>query len=313
MPQSPAVSVIMPLYNKRSYVRRAIESVQRQTFSDRELIIIDDGSTDGSASEVPIDNKKIRLIHMENAGPAAARNRGIREARGEFITFLDADDVYYPHKLKEEMTLLRDEKKAKWMISAFDRETDNKIEFQGVNDIHGNELHTQVLVVNKALCELSMQGIHIDGLCIDRQVLLNVGGFNEKMRCFEIAEFVIRCALEQPRVLVCLRPLYRVVDVPESAFKVSRHRIDGMSQMGESLYGLSLRYPESSQVLIPRSRKAFLSHATSLIHSDRKREARECLVHNFPYARDKKWWKLWILSWIPSRMLDLKYKEGLNN
>ena len=310
MPRSPIISIIMPLYNKRPYVRRAIESVQKQTFNDWELIIIDDGSTDGSASEVPLNETRIRLIRQENAGPAAARNRGIREARGEFITFLDADDVYYPHKLEEEMALLHKGKKAKWMISAFDREIDNKIEFQGVNDINGNELHARVLLVNNALNELSMQGIHIDGLCIDKQLLLSLGGFNEKMRCFEIAEFMIRCALEQPRVLVYARPLYRVVDVPDSAFKVSRHRIDGMSQMGESLYGLSLRYPEFSQVLIPRSRNALLSHVTGLIHSDRKREARECLFHRFPYPRDKKWLKLWILSWIPNPLLDLKYKKS---
>jgi len=303
----------MPLYNKRSYVRRAIESIQQQTLADWELIIIDDGSTDGSTAEIPLNDKRIRLLQKENAGPAAARNRGIRKARGEFITFLDADDVYYPYKLKEEMTLLHKEKKAKWMISAFDRETDNKIAYHGVCDDHGNELKAQMLLVDNAFCELSIQGIHIDGLCIDRNLLMHLSGFNEDMRCFEITEFMIRCALEQPKVLVYSKPLYRVVDVPDSAFKVSSHRIDGMRQMGESLHRLSTLYSEYSDILSKRSKKNLLVHVAALIRERRKNEARKYLAEEFPYPRDKKWWKLWILSWTPNCLLDLKFKKSLNN
>ena len=82
----------MPLYNKRAYVRRAIESIQKQTFCNWELIIIDDGSIDGSSEEIPKSDKRIRLYHPNNSGPSAARNKGIREAKGHFVTFLDADD-----------------------------------------------------------------------------------------------------------------------------------------------------------------------------------------------------------------------------
>lgn len=309
MTPKPLVSVIMPLYNKRLYVRRAVESIQQQTFNDWELIIVDDGSTDGSASEVPIDKKKIRLLRLENAGPAVARNFGIKIAQGEFVTFLDADDVYYPHKLKEEMTLLHKEKKAKWMISAFNAGKDNEIKFRGFDDINGNELEGQVLLVDNALCQLSLKGTHIDGLCIDRHFLLNVGGFNEEMRCFEVSELLIRCALEQPKVLLYFKPLYRIFDVPGSAFKVSSHRFDGTRQMAESLYNLSLRYPEFSQNLTQRSRNPLLSFVTHLIHSDRKNEARKYLIHKFPCTRDKKWVKLYILSRIPKFLLDLKSKN----
>jgi len=305
----PLVTVIMPLYNKRPYVRRAIESIQQQTFADWELVIIDDGSTDGSIAEIPMDDKRIRLLQQENAGPAVARNRGIREARGEFITFLDADDVYYPHKLEEEMILLHKEKRAKWMISAFDREENSETTLHKFYDVDGNELDAQVLLVDNVLSKLSMRGIHINGLCIDRNFLLHVGGFNEEMRCFEITELVLRCALGQPKVLVYSKPLYCVLDVPDSAFKVSSHRIDGMKQMLEVLYNLSLRYPEYSQILTKRRRKSLLLHVTSLIHLDKKNEARECLIHKYPYPWDKKWLKLWILSWIPKFLLDLKFKN----
>ena len=88
----PIISVIMPLYNKRHYVKRAIESIQKQTLTDWELIIVDDGSTDGSTDEVPQNDSRIQMIHQENKGPGAARNRGIRMASGKFITFIDADN-----------------------------------------------------------------------------------------------------------------------------------------------------------------------------------------------------------------------------
>jgi len=312
MTRLPSISVIMPLYNKRPYVRRAIESVRQQTMDEWELIIIDDGSTDGSTSEIPADDKRIRLLQQKNAGPGAARNYGIREARGEIITFLDADDVYYPHKLKEEMILLQN-RKTRWMISAFDREKDNEVMPRGIYDIRGNELKSPVLLVDNALFRLSMSGIHIDGLCIHRHVLLDVGGFNEGMRCFEITELMIRCALEQPEVLVCSKPLFRVVDVPDSAFKVSSHRIDSMRQMAESLYNLSLRYPEFSKVLSDKGKGHLLSYARSQIFLDKKNEARKCLIHKYPYPRDKKWMKLWILSWVPNRLLDLIFEKNLNN
>jgi glycosyltransferase involved in cell wall biosynthesis len=70
----------MPLYNKRDYVRRAIDSVVNQTFTEWELVIVDDGSTDGSASKIPGDDPRLRLYRQTNAGPAAARNRGISMA-----------------------------------------------------------------------------------------------------------------------------------------------------------------------------------------------------------------------------------------
>lgn len=94
-------SVIIPLYNKATRIKSTIESVLGQTEQDFELIIVDDGSTDESASVVKkIQSGKIRLIQQKNSGVAAARNCGIRSSYGEYITFLDADDIWLPNFLE---------------------------------------------------------------------------------------------------------------------------------------------------------------------------------------------------------------------
>lgn len=94
------VSVIIPLYNKAPYIQRALYSVFAQTFHDFELIVVDDGSTDGGGDIVACcDDPRVRLIRQENAGPGAARNRGLDEAQGELVAFLDADDEWLPEFL----------------------------------------------------------------------------------------------------------------------------------------------------------------------------------------------------------------------
>jgi len=94
------VSIVIPLYNKAPYVRRALDSIAVQTFADFEAIIVDDGSTDmGAAVVANYSDPRFRLIRQENAGPGAARNAGIAQAQGEFIAFLDSDDEWLPNYL----------------------------------------------------------------------------------------------------------------------------------------------------------------------------------------------------------------------
>jgi glycosyltransferase involved in cell wall biosynthesis len=94
------ISVVIPLYNKEQYIARAIHSVLQQTFQDFEIVIINDGSTDNSISEInKINDHRIRLIDQENKGVSAARNRGIEEASADYISFLDADDEWEENHL----------------------------------------------------------------------------------------------------------------------------------------------------------------------------------------------------------------------
>ena len=108
------LSIIIPVYNKRDYVRKAIESVMAQTYTDYELIVVDDGSTDGSGELCDelvrlsgiTQMDKVRIIHQANQGVAAARNNGVAVSQGEYVAFLDADDWWAPTYLERMMWLI---------------------------------------------------------------------------------------------------------------------------------------------------------------------------------------------------------------
>ena len=100
------ISVVIPLYNKEKSIASTLHSVINQTFKDYEIVIVNDGSTDNSVAEVEkIHDARIRLINQQNAGVSAARNRGIEEAKGELIAFLDADDEWLPEYLSTQYKL----------------------------------------------------------------------------------------------------------------------------------------------------------------------------------------------------------------
>lgn len=101
------ISVIIPLFNKEATILRAVDSILNQTFDDYEIIIVNDGSTDGSVDKLrQIESERIRLIEQKNAGVSAARNKGIEYAKGEFVAFLDADDQWDPDYLQQQMQMV---------------------------------------------------------------------------------------------------------------------------------------------------------------------------------------------------------------
>lgn len=101
------VSVIIPTYNRRDYVQEAIDSVLAQTYTDYEIIVIDDGSTDDTGDVLPVRyGDRIHYEWQENQGESVARNRGIELAQGEYIAFLDSDDLWLPEKLAKQVVFL---------------------------------------------------------------------------------------------------------------------------------------------------------------------------------------------------------------
>lgn len=105
------VSIIMPAYNAGKYIKESIKSIQAQTYSDWELIIADDCSSDNTVEEIRSfseDNRIRLLINEQNSGAAISRNYALREARGKWIAFLDSDDVWLPEKLEKQLKFMQE-------------------------------------------------------------------------------------------------------------------------------------------------------------------------------------------------------------
>ena len=104
------ISVVLPTYNRGPLIMRAVKSVLEQTYSDIELLIVDDGSTDCTRAVISaIQDPRVKYLYQEtNRGACAVRNIGIRAAKGEYIAFQDSDDVWHPDKLEKQLSYLKE-------------------------------------------------------------------------------------------------------------------------------------------------------------------------------------------------------------
>ncbi|MCB0209224.1 MAG: glycosyltransferase family 2 protein [Anaerolineae bacterium] len=177
----PLVSVIIPVYNAEPYVAEAIESVLAQSYNHIEIIAVDDGSTDNSAAVV----KRFPAVHyytQPNAGISATRNRGIKQAQGDFLAFLDADDVW----VKEKLAL---------QLAAFEENAHLDVVFGHVKQFRSPELKT--VPNNKpSTVEPLMPGHIPSTMLIKRDAFFRVGLFETNWKMGEFASWYLR-SLEQ--------------------------------------------------------------------------------------------------------------------
>lgn len=215
----PSVSVIIPTYNREQTLGRAIQSVLNQTFQDFEIIVVDDGSTDGTRAIVEgFCDARIRYLrHEQNRGAATARNTGIRAARGAYLAFLDSDDEWLPEKLSEQIALLKDPS-ADWGLSCSG--------FFLV--VHGSEqeyIHPRASSWFKRLhwtCDLSPGTT----LVVRRECLAEVGPLDEAFPRFEEWDWLLRLS-KRYKLAVVKKPLARVYrgQLPKAdVVEVSTHR-----------------------------------------------------------------------------------------
>lgn len=171
------ISVIIPLYNKADSIAKALDSIQAQTYQDFEVVVVDDGSTDNGATIVEQQkDSRIRLIHQTNAGVSAARNRGIEEALGEYVAFLDADDEWEPQFLEEIITLQRmyPECRAQATNYIFNSRGVKsstilrKLPFKGEYGVLSNYF---------VVASCSHPPVWTSAVCIERKLLQEIGGF----------------------------------------------------------------------------------------------------------------------------------------
>lgn len=131
MVNSPSISVIIPVYNRENLVTSCIESILKQTYEHREIIVVDDGSTDNTLNVVKQYQNDIKIIHIKNGGSPAARNAGLKHASGDYIAYIDSDDTWRPDKLSIFMNCIAlcNRPENLFMFSDFRRYDINKKEY----------------------------------------------------------------------------------------------------------------------------------------------------------------------------------------
>lgn len=201
----PLISVIIPVYNGEKTIRETIESVLKQSFQDFELIVINDGSQDSTLEIISsIQDFRLKIFSYPNAGLSASRNRGIFQATSEYISFLDADDLWTPDKLEAQLQALQENPKAAVAYSWTDYidESSQLLKRGGYMTVNG-DVYAKLLLI-----DFIANG---SNPLIRRQALIEVGSFDESLTAAEDWDMWLRLAARYHFVAVpAPQILYRI-------------------------------------------------------------------------------------------------------
>lgn len=208
------VSVIIPVFNAEPYLQAALDSIQRQTHPSVEVLAVDDGSTDGSLSILEQCPLPITIIRQQNHGPAAARNRGAREASGQWLAFLDADDEWRPDKLAVQLERCGH---LRWSHadSVFVGGTNDGLLDSALTAKAGGQ------VLERLVCG---NFIGTSSVIIERQAFLDAGGFDESLRSIQDWDLWLRVATRHELGYVA-EPLVRYRVHPVSVSRNTRQTL----------------------------------------------------------------------------------------
>jgi glycosyltransferase involved in cell wall biosynthesis len=236
------LGVVVPLYNKESTVRRCIEALLAQTVSPRRIIVVDDGSTDGSLHAIDEYRDRITILTQRNAGPSAARNRGIRELDTKWVGFADADNCWHSCRVESVQRMIDLDPTLDWLTGRYRRcEADGTVSVmppipQSWNAV-GNTLDYFQWIAG------GITGVHAsETLVARRHILLQTGGFHTGLRCHEITLMYLALAVTSPKVGVVGPATVDVFcDRPDSLYANLRDSPAAMLAFGKGLLSLTNR------------------------------------------------------------------------
>lgn len=279
----PPVSVIIPTYNRARFVVKAIESVLRQSVTGLELIVVDDGSTDDTRAVLKEYSHRIRYIHQKNAGVSAARNLGIREARGKWVAFLDSDDEWTKDYLSTQIEQIMQFPAAVAHITnaltILPNGEKNSLFVQSGLSTRFNA--KSYLVLERPLEAIITYALwFLQSTIVRRDILLETGLFDEDLSIAEDLDLISRVAIRGPFTFSKkeLVEVYRREESIENLMAQSRkrgiYRYESFGKVYDnllSLAGLTLMERASLAKALSSSKRAL---GNVLVMEERRAEAR---------------------------------------
>lgn len=213
---NPRFSVIIPVYNGAPTIERAIDSVLAQTWPAYEIIVVDDGSTDSTAKVVSAFGERVCYVHQKNVGVSAARNNGAHHATGNWLAFLDADDWYYPDRLRLHAEWIMHDPDLDFLTGDYDYVRPDGSKISGSMEKHVSGLSLlkkangadHVVMIEEELGDFV--GDHFGDthtLSVPRQRFLSLGGYPTGYRVCEDVFFLTKLCAVSKRVGVICRPM----------------------------------------------------------------------------------------------------------
>jgi len=184
------ISVIIPTYNSKKYIGEAISSVLRQTCTDYEIIVVDDGSTDNTKDIIDTNFPQVRYYYISHHGVSRARNYGIQRARGEFIAFLDADDLWLPEKLERQIDVFNADQELGFVFTehrVFDTNGIREATFSKKERLMKGDIIKNIFFYSH---------VALPTVMVRRQVFQEIGCFEESMKAAEDDNLWMRIALK---------------------------------------------------------------------------------------------------------------------
>lgn len=247
----PAVSIVVPVHNAVAYIADTLQSLRRQTVAPMEIVVVDDGSTDGTADVVRGCFPEVTLISQSNQGAAAARNAGIAVARGDLIGFVDADDRWLPHAVERLSERLRRSPESVAVAYAWSRLIDDH--GRRIGEILPSALEGEVWATLLAFNFLGNASATI----VRRSAIEAIGGFDPSYRALDA------CGCEDWEVYLRLAERFEFVVVPEYLVEYRKlplsMTVSHADAMGRS-HALMLRHIERRNLHVPWLARRF-SHA----------------------------------------------------
>lgn len=197
------ISVVIPLYNKEAIIKKSLESVLTQDYDDFEVVVVNDGSTDKSVEIVKsIHDPRITLIEQENGGPSKARNTGVKNAKGEWILFLDADDELLPGAFNVMSKLIKENPSVEHFACM-------SYVYRGNDIIEAPPPHEDMIMKDPYASHMYRFHTPRTGNSIYSRELLERCPFNEKIRRFEDVEWLFRI-FDETKLFYCNSVVHRV-------------------------------------------------------------------------------------------------------